>query len=81
MAQSEERDRFTFFRSFYEAIRELPNKHRLAIYDAICQYGLDGTVPELTGVPKALFIAIRAKLDSSRRLANWEDQQPDRSEV
>lgn len=36
-----------FYRSFRDAIRQLPKRQRLALYDAIADYALDGTVPEL----------------------------------
>ncbi len=30
-----------FYRSFYEALKDLPDSERLQVYDAIFSYGLD----------------------------------------
>lgn len=56
---------FTFFRSYYEAIRELEAEQRLELYDAITAYALDGVEPELSGVAKACFLLMRPVLDKS----------------
>ncbi|MCL1995135.1 MAG: DUF6291 domain-containing protein [Defluviitaleaceae bacterium] len=54
------RDSFVFYRSFYEAIEELPDYETKAmIYSAICKYALTGEEDELTGVPKAFFLLIK----------------------
>ncbi|OPZ65922.1 MAG: hypothetical protein BWY85_00281 [Firmicutes bacterium ADurb.Bin506] len=62
---TEEKSAFTFFRSYYEAARELPDRQRLALYDAVIKYGLDGEELNLTGIPKSLFILIKPVLDKS----------------
>jgi hypothetical protein len=62
---------FTFFRSFYDAVKELSDPaDRDAVLMAVCGYALDGDIPELTGVPAALFALIRPNLDSSRKKAS-----------
>lgn len=40
---------FVFYRSFKEAIDKCPEEDRLAIYESIVSYALDGTPPEITG--------------------------------
>ena len=40
-----ERQSFTFYLSFYKSIKELKNRDRLAIYDAIVEYSLLGKEP------------------------------------
>ena len=40
---------FVFYRSFKEAIDNCPEEDRLAIYESIVSYALDGTHPEITG--------------------------------
>ena len=40
---------FVFYRSFKEAIDNCPEEDRLAIYESIVSYALDGTPPEITG--------------------------------
>lgn len=58
---------FTFFASFYHSMRDLPPADRLKLYDAIVEYGLFGVVPDLSGVPRALFELMRPPIDSSNR--------------
>lgn len=53
----DKRDTCIFYRSMYEAMRELPEAARLELYDAIFLYSLDFKLPELSGLAKALFIA------------------------
>lgn len=37
------RDSMVLYRSFYEAVSDLPDDERLACLDAVIRYGLDGT--------------------------------------
>lgn len=62
-----ERKQMTFFRSFWEAIKSLPEEERLACYDAILTYAFDGTEPKLTGAALAIFIMAKPVLDVSKR--------------
>ena len=42
------RKQFTFYRTFWETIENLPtNKEKLQAYQMICSYALDRTEPEL----------------------------------
>jgi hypothetical protein len=43
-------EKFNFFISYYEAASELPDKQRLAFYDAIMEYIFKDVTPELTGL-------------------------------
>ena len=62
-----ERQQFTFYRSFWEAVKLLPStEDRVAALSAICAYALDEEVIPLDGVPAAVFALIRPTLDSSR---------------
>lgn len=65
-----ERKQFTFYRSYFEAVKELPKKEQCAVILAICGYALDEEEPNLTGTSKAIFSLIRPTLDASRRKAN-----------
>lgn len=64
-----ERGQFTFFRSYWEALQTLPKKERLAAYEAICDYALNGTEQEMTGSAATAFILIKPTLDSGRKRA------------
>ena len=65
----DEKKAFTFFRSYYEAAKELTDKQRLAFYDAIIQYGIDGEERDLKGVAKAMFALVKPTLDKSQARA------------
>ena len=64
------RKQFTFYRSFWEAIKVLPKKDRLPILEAIISYGLDGAEPSsLNQSQLAFFSLVRPNLDASRKKA------------
>lgn len=61
------REQFTFYRSYYEALKDLPEKERAKVLFAILDYALDEQTPnELTGICSACFKLIRPTLDSGR---------------
>ena len=49
---------FVFYRSFHEALKELPAEEYSRIMFAINEYALDGTEPELAGAAKMAFLLI-----------------------
>jgi hypothetical protein len=57
---------FTFYRSYYEAARSLGEKQRLALYEAIIEYAIDGVQVELSGVVRSMFVLIKPTLDKSK---------------
>lgn len=57
-------DRFTFFASFREAAKGMPDDMRLRFYDAITEYGIEGTEPELDGMLTAVFALVKPVIDS-----------------
>ena len=59
------RDSFIFYRSFYEAISELPKENQADTYDAIMQYALNQIEIELTGISKAIFSLVKPQLDAN----------------
>ena len=61
------RERFVFYNSFDEALRELPDKARLKLYDAIMAYALRGEETEFTGIEKAVFSLIKPQLKANRQ--------------
>jgi len=58
---------FLFRYSYYEAAQLLPDEQRLALYDAIINYGLFGIKPEPSGVLaiEVAFILIKSDLDNN----------------
>ena len=67
------RSQFTFYESFAVALRRIRNKsERCAAYDAIVDYALYGTEPDMEKLPSRAAIAlelIRPNLDAARRKA------------
>ena len=60
-------DSMVFYRSFYEALKDLPYKNKARIYDAVFAYGLDGVELELNGVEKAVFALIKPQIDANNK--------------
>lgn len=58
---------FIFYRSFYDALQEIPERERLKVYDAICALAFYGGEKELRGIAKASFMLIKPQI-----LANAE---------
>lgn len=56
-------DGFVFYRSFYEALKELPDDLRVEAYDAICKYALTGEAPEGSGTVMAIFKLVKPYVD------------------
>ena len=49
------RDTFTFYRSFYDSLLELPEKDAIKLVKAICELALNDNEKELTGMSKIIF--------------------------
>lgn len=60
---------FTFLRSYYEAAKMLPDKHRLSLYDAILGYGFDDAAPKLTDLARTYWILIEPVMSKSKARA------------
>lgn len=61
-----ERDSFIFYRSFYEAIRDLPRDIRLEVYTALMEYALYGRLPEgMKPFAKGLFALMKPVIDTN----------------
>lgn len=65
------RNSFVFYRGWKEAIDELPDREKLAIYEAICNYALDGKIPDFTGLLNALFKSFVPQIDINTK--RWEN--------
>lgn len=59
------RDSFIFYRSFYEAIKEIPEDAQLQVYKAISIYALEQEEIKLTGISKAIFSLVKPQLDAN----------------
>lgn len=60
------RDSFVFYRSFYEAIRELPRDIQGEIYTAIMEYGLYGNETDnLKPIARSIFMLVKPLMDAN----------------
>ena len=56
-----------FYRSFYEAIKDVPKRHRPVIYESVFEYVFEQKEPQLDGIPSAIWKLIRPQIDSSAK--------------
>lgn len=61
------RDSVIFYRSFYEALKELDFETQAKVYNAILEYSLNFKEIELTGVSKTIFTLIKPQLDANNK--------------
>ena len=66
-----EKESFVFYKSFFEALKDLKDKERLQVYDAICDLALNEKDTELTGLSKTIFVLIKPQiLANTKRYEN-----------
>ena len=59
-----QRDSFIFYKSFYEAIKDLPRDVQLDVLNAIIEYGLCGVITKnLKPITQAILSLIKPQLD------------------
>lgn len=61
------RDSFVFYRSYAQSVEGLPDKDRLAVFDAIIKKSLDFEELELEGIQKNLFALIRPQIEANNK--------------
>lgn len=61
------REGFIVYRSFVEALQELSDEDFGKLMRGVCAYGLDGEIPDLSGIQKALFELMRPQIDANNR--------------
>jgi hypothetical protein len=64
------RDSMVLYRSFYDAIKLLPDDTQLEIFRAIFEFGLDGIEPELSKSALPFWLLIKPNLQANR--TKWE---------
>lgn len=61
-----EKDSVVFYKSFYEAIKNIPDTEQLKLYNAIFQYSFTSEEPNLEdGIAKAMFTLMKPNIDSA----------------
>lgn len=61
------RDSVLFYRSFYDALKNIPPDERLKVYDAIMEYGMYDRDPDLDGVALAIFLLAKPQIDANNK--------------
>lgn len=61
------RESFVFYRSFYEATKDIEPEDQAALLMGVCEYALDGIEPKLTGVSSAMFKLIKPQIDANNK--------------
>jgi len=75
------RDTMIFYRSFYDAIKNLSQADQCEIYNAIFSYGLNFEEPELTGVPASFWTLIKPQIDANiKRFENGKKPKSKQTE-
>lgn len=60
------KDSVIFYKSFYEAIKNIPAEEQLKLYNAIFEYSFTDRMPNIEkGIAKALFILMKPNIDSA----------------
>ena len=59
------RDSMIIYRSFFEAIKELPKENQAEVWSAVYELGLNGERVELKGISKTIFTLIAPQLDAN----------------
>lgn len=61
------RDSMVFYRSFYEALKNLPPEQFKESVKALMEYGLNGEEPETSGIEKTIFLLAKAQIDANNK--------------
>ncbi len=56
---------FMFYASFWSALKTVQPDIRCTVYDALCEYAIEGKKPKLVGLPYTIFELIRPVLDTN----------------
>lgn len=62
-----ERNSFVFYRSFYEAVKDLDQETRLAYYEALMRYALNGEEPQDNVIVKSLLNLVKPQIEANNR--------------
>ena len=61
------KDTFIVYRSFYEATKPLSDEDKLALFDAIFEFGLNHKESDLAALPKAMFSLMKPILEANHK--------------
>jgi len=61
------RESSIFYRSFYEAIKDLPPENQVEVYTAVFEYALNFKELELSGISKTIFTLIKPQIQANNK--------------
>lgn len=61
------RESVVFYRSFYEAVKNLPPEEFKRSVQSIMEYGLNGIEPETDGIERTVFLLTKPQIDANNR--------------
>jgi hypothetical protein len=61
------RESFVFYRSFYDAIKDLPDEQQVKSFKAIAEYALNGEEATGTGIEKTVFSLTKPQIDANNK--------------
>ena len=61
------REGFVFYRSFADALKQLPAEQCKEVLTAMCEYALDDKQPDISGVCAALFALMKPQIDANNK--------------
>ena len=67
---------FSFYKSYYEALKEIPEKDKKEIIFAMINYVFEDKKPKLKGVNKVIWALIEPNLDKSKNKSNGNSGAP-----
>ena len=68
LMENQMNESFVFYRSFAKALEKLPADQYKEVMTAVCQYGLDGSMPELSDpILDAIFLLIQPQIDANNK--------------
>lgn len=60
-------DSFIFYKSFYDAAKDLPAKQRGIFYDYIVNYAINGEEPTKNSIENTLFKLVKPQIDANKK--------------
>ena len=67
---------FTFYKSYYERLKNLKEKDKKEIINAILEYIFDDKIPNFNGIKRTIWTLIEPNLNSSKRHSNENSGAP-----
>ena len=59
------RESMVIYRSFFEAIKELPKANQAEVWNAVFEFGLNQNEVELSGISKTIFTLIKPQIEAN----------------